>query len=419
MKRIITLAPVFVALAFASCLSAQQNGTVYYSNSPDGPPQTQAAPAQGVRQVAVPDPKYNMTAYTVAIPDGWRFGGEIMRNQDCHSMGMAFNYKMESADSLTAVIQLAGVKWHWDNDPWMSQHMRPQCEPVQIASASGFLINVLLPEVRPHAKIVSVVPPSAEQQRDLAQMEEQSRQNYALWAQQAGTQPPQHNYVDAVSVRLQYDINGQPVEELVSAVIECYGGTNPNIFHPRYPPITNLTCNTRPERIVRAPQGQLDAFLASQQLAGLLQGIQPNQQWWMHDAQVVQMEISRDRQISQAAIAASWNNFNAMQRSNQALYDQLSASNRQFNQNLVAQGQRSIAQAQSQQNARDAEAHRWINFAGDKADFTNSVTGQTVALSNKYSNTFFSQDGTTAIQTNGFNPNDVPGSGVWTQAQPH
>lgn len=419
MKQIIALAPLLVALAFASYLPAQQNGSVYYSNSPDGPPQAQAASAQGMRKIAVSDPKYNMTAYTVDLPANWRFGGEIMRTQGCHGTGMAFNYKMESADSLTAVIQLAGVKWHWDNDIWTSQHMRPQCDPVEIASASDFLLNVLLPEVRPNAKIVAVVPPTAEQQRDLAAMEEKSRQNYALWSQQAGTQPPQHNFIDATSVRLQYAINGQPVEELVSAVIDCYGGTNPNMFHPRYPPITNLNCSTRPERIVRAPQGQLDAFLASQQLAGLMQGIQANQQWWMHDAQVVQMEIARDRQISQAAIAASWNSFNAMQRSNQAFYDQLSASNRQFNQNLVAQGQRSIAQAQSQQNARDAEAHRWINFAGDKADYTNSVTGQTVALSNKYSNTFFSQDGTTAIQTNGLNPNDVPGAGVWTSAQPH
>jgi hypothetical protein len=170
---------------------------------------------------------------------------------------------------------------------------------------------------------------------------------------------------------------------------------------------------------VRAPKGQLDDFLASPQFNQLIAGVQADQDWWMRDTQNVQMQIVRDRQASQAAIAASWNNFNAMQRSNQAFYNQLSESNRQFNQNMAAQGQRSMAQAQSQQNARDAEAHRWINFAGDKADYINPANGQAVTLSNRYANTFFSQDGSTAIQTNGFNPNDVPGSSVWTQSQPH
>jgi hypothetical protein len=248
MKRIIALAPVFIALALASHLPAQQDATVY-SNSPQVP--AQAAPAQGMRQIAVSDPKYNITAYTIAIPADWRFGGEIVRSQGCHSMRMGLNYKMESPDSLTAIIQLLPIQWHWDNDEWTAEHMRPPCDPVEISSAADFLINILLPEVRPNAKVVGVVPPNAEQRQSLAQQEDKARQNYTTWAQQAGAQPPQHVYVDGTSVRLQYDLNGQPVEELVTAVITCYGGTSPNIFHPRHQPHLHLPTRAHCAR----PQG--------------------------------------------------------------------------------------------------------------------------------------------------------------------
>ena len=118
-------------------------------------------------------------------------------------------------------------------------------------------------------------------------------------------------------------------------------------------------------------------------------------------------------------IRQSWVNFNAQQQANQRFYDQLNQSGRAFNQNLQENGARFQAQQANQRAAQDLEAHRWINFAGDKADYYNPNSGQTVTLSNKFSRTFFSQDGTTAIQTNGWNPNSVPGGAVYNESQPH
>jgi hypothetical protein len=212
--------------------------------------------------VSVTDPVYGMTAYTLAMPTGWHFGADVLRAQGCHGGGLSLNYKMESQDGLTAVIQLPGVKWHWDDAYWKDDHHMRQCEAVDIASAADFVINVLLPEVRPTAKIVAVVAPSAEVQEMLAQQEHEAMQRYIYWAQLYGGQPPQHAHIDAIDVRLQYAMNGQPVEEMVTAIIDCYGGTNPSMGQ-RYPPVTNLFCSSRPERIVRAPQGQLDALLAA------------------------------------------------------------------------------------------------------------------------------------------------------------
>ena len=412
MKRIVAFGPSFVILVLAAFAEGQQ------SPRPGSPAVASSIHWSGTQQVTVADPAYQMTAYTLAMPSGWHFGGDLVRGGGCHGNSMSLNYMMESPDRLSAVIQLAGVHWHWDNDEWKDEHHMRQCEAVEISSAADFVVNVLLPEVRPNAKIMSVTAPAADQQQALARAEEAERQRYAMWARQGGGQPPEHVYIDAVSVRVRYAINGQPVEEMVSAVIDCYGGRQPYNFHPNYPPVTDLFCSSRPERIVRAPLGQLDALLATPELKQLGQSVQVNAEWWNRYSRDVYAQMFRDKQMSNAMIAASWANFNAQQQASQAFFNQLSENNRVFNQNMQEQGQRNMMEQQDHQALQDAEAHRWINFAGDKADYINSYTGQTVTLSNKYSHTFFSSDGRTAIQSNGFNPNDVPGSGVWTEAPP-
>src|SRR5579863_1112489 len=218
MKQIIAFVPSLAFLVVGTCLMGQQGPGL------DAPAAGNPINLSETQQVAVSDPTYQMTAYTLTVPHGWHFGGELVRGQGCHGYGNFLNYKMESADGLTAIIQLAGVQWHYDNDPFQDrQHLR-RCSVVEISSAADFVINVLLPEVRPNAKIVSVIAPTAEEQRFLDEAGEADMQKYAGWAQEAGGQPPQHAYVDAVNVRLQYAMKGQPVEEMVTALIDCYGG---------------------------------------------------------------------------------------------------------------------------------------------------------------------------------------------------
>ena len=406
---------IVIASAFAFVLGTIGRG----QQSPWRDVEQTAPDPSGMQQVSVTDRTYGMVAYRLAIPSGWHFGGDIIREQGCHGGGMSLNYMMESADRQNALIQLAGVKWHWDDDHWKDDHNQRQCEAVPISSAADFLVNVLLPTVRAKAKIVSVVGPSAETRQQLANAEEKEMEMYRGWAQENGGPPPQHLYIDTANMRISYEIDGHPVEEMVTAVIDCYGGTGPSANPQRYPPVTNLFCSSRPERIVRAPQGKLDAFLASVELKRMMDSVQADQAWYEHDVRTVQAKIYRDRQLSQMMIAQSWATFNAQQQASQAFFNQLSENNRQFNENMIARGQQNMAEQQNLMAHKDAEAHRWINFAGDKADFTNSYTGQTVTLSNKYPRTFFSQDGTTAIQTNGWNPNSIPGGQVYTEAQPH
>lgn len=176
MKPIVAFVPSLAILVCGASLMGQQSPI---TNAPvAGSPITWS----GTQQVAVPDPSYGMTAYTLNIPNGWHFGGELVRAQGCHGNSMSLNYKISSPDDLTAIIQLAGVHWHWDNDEWKDRNHMRQCEPVEISSAADFVINVLLPEVRPNAKIVSVIAPTPEQQRSLDQAGEAEMQMYVGWA---------------------------------------------------------------------------------------------------------------------------------------------------------------------------------------------------------------------------------------------
>ena len=413
MKRMMVIASGFSLLVLSGFAQAQQ------FPQQGGSGGMERVDSGGMQQLSVTDPAYRMTAYHLLMPRGWHFGADVLRSGGCHGAGLQLNYMMESPDRLTAVIQFAGVRWHWDNDQWKDEHHMRQCEAVEISSASDFLMNVLLPEVRPKAKIVSVVGPSEEVRQQLARAEEAERQMYDGWSREQGTPPPQHVYIDTANVRLAYEINGNPVEEMITAIIDCWGGEERFNPHPRYPTVTNLFCTSRPERVVRAPQGKLDAYLKSEELKQISQSVQPDHEWYERYSSDVRAQTARDKAASDAMIAQSWVTFNAQQAADQRFFDQLSENNRQFNQNMIMQGRQNQMIQENRMAQQQDEAHRWINFAGDKADYINSYTGQTVTLSNKYRDTFFSQDGRTAIQSNGFNPNDVPGSGVWTRSEPH
>jgi hypothetical protein len=84
----------------------------------------------------------------------------------------------------------------------------------------------------------------------------------------------------------------------------------------------------------------------------------------------------------------------------------------QFNQNLIASGQRAIAQDQEHQARMDQEAHQYALYAGDKQENINPYNGQTVVTSNRYAQQWVSSDGQFAVGTqNGVNPNDYVGPG--------
>lgn len=201
---------ILAALVLTGCFSQSKSAASAVSRS-DG-----AAPASGADSTdwshtaarPVTDPALNMTAFTVQIPAGWKFTGMLERIGGCHGTavpadGLAFTTL--APDGVTAIEKLAGTSWSWSSDG--TSGMGNKCAPVTISTAAQFLLNIAVPNLRPDAKNIAVVPftPEMKQQLDDAQQKIQSQNSQTM-----------KRMIDSARVRLQYTLKGRPVEEILS-----------------------------------------------------------------------------------------------------------------------------------------------------------------------------------------------------------
>lgn len=105
------------------------------SASPGGP----SGVWSGTHKQDVIDPHYQMTAYTLDVPDGWKFAGTIARDPGCHSAGAGLKYTMQSPDGLTGLVVMPGATWSWSDSPRMQAIMaNSQCPAVDLDTAAAF-----------------------------------------------------------------------------------------------------------------------------------------------------------------------------------------------------------------------------------------------------------------------------------------
>jgi hypothetical protein len=365
------------------------------------------------RRVEVTDPVYQMTAYTLEVPTGWKYANTIARDPSCHGNGAALKYTVESPDGLTAILLLPGTAWSWSSSSQMQQVMASShCPAVDIDSAASFLLSIAVPNLRPKAKVVAVLPLLPEGQASLADQLQKERQQNAATTRQYGL-PPQKVTLDGARVRVQYERDGQPVEEMISAVIDCTESQLPAL--PRQPVATRRFCFSRSTVIMRAPLGHLDELIALPQVQGLSRSVQVNPEW--------QARLTRDQQAAfQRAQAAQNDAFQRASKDNDAANKQRLANGKAFQDNLKAGTDAAIASDRARQNAIDDAAHKTALFANDRQAFTNPTTGQTIEASSEYNHQWMSSDGSTLIQTNdhALDPNGVvyPVSQSWSELVP-
>lgn len=370
-----------------------------------------AAWAAGSRKVEVADPVYQMTAYTVDIPAGWKFAGTIARAQGCHANGAAIKFTAQSADGLSAVVVMPGAAWSWASSPALQKSMQATgCAAIDIDNAASFLVNIVAPNLRPGAKIVATLPLKPEGQAALAQQLDKARQQNAAMAKQFG-QPPQTLSIDGAIVRLQYAREGHAVEETVTAVVDCTESQMAAMFgQPAY---RRRSCSARSEVVMRAPQGHIDEVTA--QFQDLTKAVQVNQEW--------QSKLLHDQQAAfQKQQAANNQQFQQNLRNNQAAFDQRLKDNKAFQDNMRAGTDQALANDRARQNAIDASAHATALYSLDRQEFKNPNTGQTIEASSQYNHQWISSDGSTLIQTNdhAFDPNGQvnPGNQSWSELVP-
>jgi hypothetical protein len=365
------------------------------------------------RKVEASDPVYQMTAYTLEVPSDWKYAGTIARGTGCHATGASLKYTAQTPDGLTAIVQMPGVSWSWSSSQQMQQIMaQSHCPGVDIDTAAGLLVNIVVPNLRPNGKIVEVLPLLPQGQAALADQLAKAREQNAAMARQYGQQP-QKLTLEGARARVLSDRDGKPVEEMISAVIDCNESQMPGLMGQ--PASARRSCSSRGEVIVRAPKGQLDALLAQPQFQALSKTIQANPDW--------AARLSRDQQAAfQQAQASSNAQFQTMMRNSEAQHQQLLANGRAFQAQQAASTQRALANDRAQQAAIDESAHKTAMYSLDQQEFRNPNTGQVIQASNQYNHQWISSDGSTLIQTNDhtYDPNGqvYPVSQSWSELVP-
>lgn len=380
------------------------------------PPQDTSGSAiswSSTQTVPVEDPQYQMTAFTLDVPANWKSAGAIVHGGGCHGKSVSLKYTMQSPDGTAAIVVLPGVRWTWTDDPNVQRMMEQQhCAPIALTTAADFLVNIAVPNIRPNAKIVGVLPLLPEGQASIAKQLETERQQSAATARQYGQKPPELT-IDGARVRVQYLRDNRSVEEMISAVIDCTATTLPPL--PGQPAFKRRDCSSRSTVIERAPQSLLDRFVDSPQTKALPASVKPNPQW--------QARVQQDQQAAFRQMQDSNNHqFQAFTQHSRDVTNQMLANGRAFQQSLQRSTDSAMANDRAQQNAVDHAAHLQELDSLNQKDFVNPATGQTVQASSLYNHQWMSSDGSTLIQTDdhSFDPNRQVSENNqdWTELEP-
>jgi hypothetical protein len=372
------------------------------------------ADSSNSHKVEVPDPQYHMTAYTVEMPAGWKFGGTIERDtRPCHGGGPELKSTMQGPDGTSTVVFLPGANWNWTADPVSFYSLvKVGCAPSDLKTAASFLVNIAVPLLDPTAKIVSVQPLPPAGQQSLAeqlQREQQGAQRFTG----AGFRPPR-NIIDGARVRVEYTRNGKLLEEQLQSIIDCV--ETQGIPMPRQPVYLERRCRARNIYIVRAPKGQLDALLANPVLGNMTKSIQPNNDW--------AQQVSHDQNAQMSQMLAKSNQVMAgIRTASAAQFQQLVQQGREFQKQQQESFEHSQATAIDNMDSRAVVAGKIENLSLGQASFTDPNTGQKVLASDAYAHQWISSDSSTLLQTDDpFNPNRTvmtnPASTTWTEISP-
>ncbi len=361
-----------------------------------------AANWTNTQKVAVKDKPLNMTAFTVDIPTGWKYAGMILRPGGCHAPAVpaaGLSFTTVGPDGITAYSLLPGVTWDWASDGKSPQG--PKCKAINITTAVGFLLNIVVPNMRPDARNITVVPLPPQMQQGL---EAQQR------SLQANAGPQDRNIVDSARIRLEYQLEGHPVEELIGATITCDEHAMPAYPQLNRPALTRRFCRSRGTTIRRAPKGGLDAMMSKN-----LPPPQIDPAWDAH--------IQQQMRTSFAAWQKANNDlFASIQEHYKEVTKGMIKRGQQFQNQLQDQTDHAMAQDRATQASIDHAAQQQVRDSLNRADFIDPNTGRKIETSNQYSHNWISSDGSTVVIGSDptFDPNGQidPVRQSWTELVP-
>jgi hypothetical protein len=378
---------------------------------PDPRPAAQGPKSWGnVSDTNVDDSSLEMTAYTVGVPEGWKFSGEMAPGQNCHGAGQTLVYTLSSPDDQIIIRRLHEENWSYANG--QQNQSRLTCGSVEMTSAVDFLVNIVVPQLHESATVLEVLPATPEGEQAIEEERQHDQEKQTATAQLIGM-PSARALVNGARVHIAYEENGQEFEELLMAVVHCAETT------------AGRNCQTGGgTTVIRTPAGQLSALMADSDFLQMAADVHDNPDW-QEKRTSIQMQNFRQRLQSMRANAAqiesiSWQNYHQTMLNNDRAFQGMMANSRAFNAAQADRFQRSQAVIHDQEDGMHRSARKTEDFALDQQRYTNPYNGKTITASNEFNRVWAGPDGTLAGTTGNADPNDftAPGAPVLTQAQP-
>jgi hypothetical protein len=328
--------------------------------------------------------------------------GTILRPGGCHAPSVpadGLSFTAVSPDNVTASMQLPGAHWSWASDG--SNPEGKNCGVVDINTAAGFLLNIAAPNIHPSAKIIGVVPLTPQMQQGL------KGQQQAL---QARATRNLHQTLDTARIRIEYELNGQTVEEQLGTVITCQESDFPAYLQLHRAARTQRTCGSHGIYVKRALKGHLDELVAKG-----LPNARIDQKWDSYISQKM-------REAFAGYQKASDEQFRGIQDHYRQVTAGMLQRGKEFNDNLIASGQHAREQDNATVNAMSHGAHLQVLDSLNRRDFIDPTTGRKIETSNQYEHNWISSDKSEVVLNKDptFDPNGVidPVRQSWTELIP-
>jgi hypothetical protein len=336
-----------------------------------------AGPAKGaVKTIAVVDPFFgNMPAFKVTVPADWTVDGAVLRS-NCGDGVPFFVYRAYSPDRLSGVQLIPQTDWYAAVDERVFQQAKANPCNLHDPARAADVAPKIAAELRAGAQIEATPPLTAKQSAQLRQESEQARQ---FWDRANQQFPPNFRNVfdvGAQRVRLRYNFEGHPLEEMVTVTlrkmdqpVSVFGTNRQGIIQPAVARLihTAVTVST-----IRAPAGKLDAAIDDVE-------------------RIVSVDVLPEWNAAQSAFQQQQHEkvMAAIQRNGQIMKEQMDqfgarmkAQNDQYHAWQQEQGARHRAQFAERMRQKDAQSQNFLDYVKNQQYYVNPSTGATGTLPN-------------------------------------
>lgn len=349
--------------------------------------------AQSLTTAPIIDPAYNIKAFTITIPAGWKFQGTVMPGPECSEIPYPV-FRAYSSDGLSE-FRLQPT-FNWTFHPAIRNFHSPLgCMDIgHTLTAEEFLKRYEEMVAHEGIHIVGPMPVGAAYQRRVEGVA--NNMNHIS--------PDIQGSATAAAVRVETRNGSFVIEQRFRAYVECRVSKRTGMA-------SGGGCSAHVD-VVRAPQGKLDALCALVDAHDLVRT--PHEDAWLQRALQTQAarnrqrmeQLTRQEQASSAMLKKQSDDFMASQRRNHEAF--MAQQESSFHS--------SMNNANNAMNARSTASSDWVDYALDQQ--TVAGPGGYAKVSSSYNQTWSSTVGnqTQWYQTNdpNANPNGVlPGN--WVQ----